>query len=98
MWDPATSIQLIHFSGHRDWVGSWVTMCLGLTPSMGMSSFTGNAGTKMLMILLNETERCILEAADPIRGWRIGIEVRRDFPGVQWLKVHLLTRRHRSGN
>ena len=52
----------------------------------------------MLMLLLNETERCILEAADPIRGWRIGIEVRRDFPGVQWLKVHLLTRRHRSGN
>ena len=57
-------------------------MCLGLTPSMGMSSFAGNAGTKMLMLLLNETKRgYMLEAADPIRGWRIGIEARRDFPG-----------------
>ena len=34
------------------------------------------------MLLLNDTKRgYILEAADPIRGWRIGIEARRDFPG-----------------
>ena len=49
---------------------------------MGVSSFTGNARTKMLMLLLNETKRgYMLEAADPIRGWRIGIEARRGFPG-----------------
>lgn len=53
VWDPATSIRLIHFSGHSKWVDSMSDHVSWADSINGHEQLlTGNAGTKCLCFCL----------------------------------------------